>query len=303
MQINQLRYMIAAAHYGNFSKAAQELYVTQPTLSQQIHKLEEELGTALFFRHSKSVSLTDAGKEFHTYACRVLNDTDQILLQMNGYRTLQRGSIRLGVFWLFTFLGLADTLHSFNIDYPGLTLHLQLDGSIHLLKKLHQHELDAAIVICKPPKQDNSEFFYELLQHDIIAVMVNRENPLSQKEFLTIQDLEGENVIMPAKDTPLRNTIQTLQAASGVHFHVVCESSHNEINSHMVSQNFAISFSSVSVAEKMNDNTYCIVPFYPNIERDVYLVTPQYQLDNPAIQRLVEYFAKKTRNVSGNSKI
>lgn len=289
MQMNQIRYMVTAARLGSFSRAAEELFVTQPTLSQQIHKLEEEIGTPLFFRHSKSVSLTEAGSVFYEYGYRVLNDTDQVLEKMHGYKTLEHGRIRLGVFWIFTYLNLADNLHCFNEDYPGLDLHLQLGSSNALLKQLHRHELDAVICITTPDEESLRENHFRLLHRDVMAVIVHKDNPLSHRDHLTITDMEGQNVIMPASDTPLYDTIQQQLTAGGIHFHEVCQSSHNEINAQMVSQNFAVSFSSTAVAEKTNTGQFLTVPLLPPIQRDVYLVVPRFQLDNPAIQTLMEY--------------
>ena len=78
MQLQQMRYVLAAAEKKSFSAAAKSLFISQPSLSQQIGNLEKELGIPLFIRHSKSVTLTDAGKQFVILAQRILNQVDQL---------------------------------------------------------------------------------------------------------------------------------------------------------------------------------------------------------------------------------
>lgn len=290
MQINQLRYMVAAAKCGSFSAAANELYITQPTLSQQIKVLEEEIGTPLFFRHSKSVSLSDAGKEFYDYASRVLNDTEQVMYNMKSYQTLEKGQVTLGLLWIFSHLNLSEPIQRFNQSHPMIDLHLRLGGSNDLIAMIKRHEIEVAICICSNQMLRDTDLYYRLIQTDTIAVMVHNLNPLSKKEFLTIHDIAGQNVIFPASNTPLHDTLLSLVIQENIQFHVLCDSSHNDINAQIVSQNFAISFSSVSVAEELNTGVYTIVPFYPEIKRSVYLVTPKYQLANPAISELIGYF-------------
>lgn len=289
MKMIQLRYVEAAARLGNFSQAARELYIAQPSLSQQIHALEEELGTPLFFRHSKSVSLTPAGRDFYEYVCRVLNDTDQIVADMRDYQKLERGHLRLGVLWIFAYLNLMDPIQRFSQAHRNLDFQLRLEGSSNLLQMLHRHEIDAAILICSSQMLNDPKLYYRLIQRDRICVMVHHLNSLSQHESLTIQDLEGKNVILPAKDGPLYYRIMDLAKKENVRLKVVCESSHNDINAQVVSQNFAISFSSSSVAEELNTGVYAVIPFEPEIWREVYFVTPRYRLTDPIVRELIGY--------------
>lgn len=297
MQINQLRYVTAAAKYGSFSQAAKELFVTQPTLSQQIHALEEELGTRLFFRHSKSVSLTQAGKIFCDYACRVLNDSEEVFRKMKDFQNLECGRINLGICWIFSYLNLTSAIQAFEKRHPNIDLLLHLDGSNNLIEAVKRHDIDAAVCICPQKLQTDPELYSQLLQSDYIALMIHKSNPLSQSPGLTIRDLEGEKIILPAPDSPLNKKITALLQEEDVTVHIVCESSHNELNARMVSQNFAVSFSSESVAHALNSGVYSVVPFYPKIQRDVFFITPRYQLDTPAIQELIHLFH---RNGLGN---
>lgn len=289
MQMNQLRYVEAAARHGSFSRAAQELYIAQPSLSQQIRALENELGTPLFYRHSKSVSLTEAGKEFYEYACRILNDTEQIEIRMQSYQKLELGRLRLGVFWLFSYLNLADPIQRFSQTHPNLDLRLRLEDSEKLFQMLIRHELDAAILICTEQIRKSPEFYFRLIHKDRMCIIVHQMNPLSRRNQLTIQDLEGENVILPSAGSPLHSQVVRLIQQENVQLHIVCESSHNDINAQMVSQNLAVSFSSASVAEVLNTGVYEIIPFKPDLWREVYFATPRHCLADPVIREFIGY--------------
>ena len=108
MQIQQMRYVLAAAEKKSFSAAAKALFLSQPSLSQQILHLEKELGVSLFVRHSKSVSLTEAGEQFVTAARRILNEVDQLAENMKKYSILEAGTLRIGLLWIAGYLQLPE---------------------------------------------------------------------------------------------------------------------------------------------------------------------------------------------------
>lgn len=107
MQFHQLRYVLEVANEKSISAAAKKLYLSQPSLSQQIINLEKELGIPLFVRHSKSVTLTDAGEQFVQSAKRILNEKEQLSDLMEKYSLLQGGTLHLGLLWIAGYLDLA----------------------------------------------------------------------------------------------------------------------------------------------------------------------------------------------------
>ena len=137
MQFNQLRYVLEAANKKSFSAAAKSLFVSQPSLSQQIMNLEKELGIPLFIRHSKSVSLTEAGEYFVQSARRILNDTEQLKYSMLKYSSLQTGTLKLGMLWIGGYLNLPQLITDYHDRHPLVTCHLDVEGSqtlFHMLK-------------------------------------------------------------------------------------------------------------------------------------------------------------------------
>jgi LysR family transcriptional activator of glutamate synthase operon len=290
MQIVQLRYLIVAAACGNFTEAARELYITQPALSQQIKALEEELKIKLFFRHPRNVTLTPAGEEFVEYAKRVVNDTDKTVANMKSYQKLEKGKVTIGCFWLFGYLNLAAPLRKFTQDHSSLDVQIKLGGSITLLELLRQRFLDAALVIAEPETLEDSELYYKLLHKDKMILMVHKSHHLAKKKVIVPEDLEKKHLIMPEENTPLYNEVQEMLRAHQVTPLRMCNSSHNEVNAQMVSNNLALSFSSLSVARAMNKGDYNMIPLDPPIERNVYFIVMKYRLSDPIIKELLNYY-------------
>ena len=117
MELNQLQYFIAVAKHHSFSKASNTIHVAQSSLSHQVIKLESELGTQLFTRNTESV-LTDAGKEFHEYACRVITEINQASYAMQKYGSLQAGHIVIGALPIMGYLGITQLIATFHKAHP-----------------------------------------------------------------------------------------------------------------------------------------------------------------------------------------
>ncbi len=113
MEIHQLEYFLAVEKYRNFSTASLEICVSQSTLSQQIKKLEDELGVKLFIRYSRSVRLTPAGEDFLVHAQRIVSEIQQSRETIQKYISFDKGSIKIGVFPNMACLGLNKIITSF----------------------------------------------------------------------------------------------------------------------------------------------------------------------------------------------
>ena len=293
MQINQLRNVLAVARCGTFTKAAQELFITQSALSQQIHALEEEIGTAIFYRHARSISLTPAGEKFVEYAERVINDTELTLSEMKDFADMKRGSLTLGCLWIFSYLDMVQSVQEFIEDFPHIDIMVKLDGSKNILKQLRQREIDAGILIGLEDLTGDPGIHTKLLHHDHYVMLVNKNNPLSRKPVLTAEDLDGQFLIMPELNSTAYEEMNTIIQAAQVHPRIVCESSHNGVNATMVEHNLAMSFSSTSVAKALNrDGLFVEVPFEPVVPRQIYLAALDYRMSDPLIQTLFEYFGE-----------
>jgi len=147
MEFRQLRYFLAVADYLHFTEAAAYLGMAQPPLSQQIIKLEKEIGTRLFIRYPRRVELTEAGLRFRERARRIVEDAEFALREAQQAGRGEVGSLSLGFAGSAVFHPVvASLLQRYRQAYPGVVIRCEEAVSPQLLGKVAQRELDAAIV-------------------------------------------------------------------------------------------------------------------------------------------------------------
>ena len=136
MLLRHIRYLLAVAEHRNFTRAAEALHVSQPTLSQQIKQLEENLGAPLLDRTGRRISLTDAGQAYVRYARLALQDLQAGTRAIHDVQDLRRGHLRLAMTPTFTAYLIGPLLARFNALYPGITLSIE---------ELTQDRIEAAL--------------------------------------------------------------------------------------------------------------------------------------------------------------
>ncbi|GAB3158065.1 LysR family transcriptional regulator [Amycolatopsis sp. NPDC004378] len=146
MQLHQLAYFVAVAEHRHFTRAAEEVRVAQPSLSQQIRALEHDLGAPLFHRIRGNVSLTEAGEVLLPIARRILAETESARLAIRELAELDRGRVRLGAPPSLCTGLLPAMLSAFRRRYPGIQLELHESGSGDLRQRLSEGALDLALL-------------------------------------------------------------------------------------------------------------------------------------------------------------
>ncbi len=167
MELRHLRYFVAVAESLNFGRAARQLTISQPPLSRQIRALEEELGTPLFARNRRAVSLTAAGSALLPEARGLLREADALKETARHLATGEAGTIALGFISVAAYNILPALVPEFRKRHPGLTLALREGVTDALLPALGLGEIDVGMVL--PPVTD-SQFAYRALMHDRLMV-------------------------------------------------------------------------------------------------------------------------------------
>lgn len=289
MQIQQMRCVLAAADQKSFSAAAKSLFLSQPSLSQQILHLEKELGVTLFIRHSKSVSLTEAGEQFVSSARRILNEIDQLEEQMKKFSALETGTLRIGMLWIAGYLQLPRVITDYHALFPGISYELHVDGSKTLLRMLDSRKINAAFVIKSGELNSREEYFCHQIMDDRYVAVLSEKNPLSREDCLRIRDLDGAAIIMPAKESAFRRDMEQLLSDYHVVPHVLCETSQSDIVMQLASQNLAIGFASRSIAKKLLLPGCRCLPLEVRLKRPIYYVTLRELLEIPAVRSFTEF--------------
>ena len=193
MTITQLQYVLAVAQYKNFTLAAEKCFVTQPTLSMQIQKVEDELAILIFDRSKKPIQLTDIGVKIVAQAKNIVNEANRMQDIVDLQKGFVGGEFRLGIIPTVMPTLLPMFLNNFIKKYPKVQLIIEELNTSEIIKKLHDGQLDAAIAAT--PLQD--EKIKEIvLYFEPFMVYVPEYHLLSKKNEIEISDLNIDEILM-----------------------------------------------------------------------------------------------------------
>ncbi|MCG6157689.1 LysR family transcriptional regulator [Rubinisphaera margarita] len=185
MELDQLRYFLRVAERQNFTRAAEDLGISQPALSRSIQKLEDELGQPVFERKTRSVSLTDAGTLLQARVQQVLAILEDTKAEITDDG--QSGRVRVGAIPTIAPYFLPDFLRKFANEFPKATLIVQENTTDNLLKSCTQGEIDLAILALPLPAR---YLEVEVLFEEELLLVLPPEHPLVAKEKIRVNDVE-----------------------------------------------------------------------------------------------------------------
>ena len=216
MNLKDLKYLVALADTGHFGKAAERTFVSQPTLSAQLKKLEEYLGVKLVERQPKNVQLTDIGKQVVIRARRMLEQGEEIIALGRTNADPLSGRIKVALIPTVGPYLLPRVTQKIRKALPNLGLMLYEYQTEPLLKRLRDGEFDLGI-IALPSDADGLES--RVLYEEAFMLAVPQQHALSEKSVVRIQDLKGQALLLLEDGHCLRD--QALEVCSRVDVHEV----------------------------------------------------------------------------------
>jgi LysR family hydrogen peroxide-inducible transcriptional activator len=193
MEIHQLRYFVAVADEGNFSRAAAKVRVAQPSLSQQIRKLEAEIGQPLFDRLPRSVVLTEAGRCFIDYARQILASIGDARRCVDDLKGKVAGDVAVGAIPTIAPYVLPELVVTFQKHYPQVTLHIVEDVTAGISRRVEAGELDIALAsTC----QRSPTLRVELLGKEPLLALVPEGHVLAKQTVITLDDLKSQRFLL-----------------------------------------------------------------------------------------------------------
>lgn len=204
LELRHLRYLMAVANHANFTRAAEALHISQPTLSQQIKQLERILGVQLLDRTGRVVRLTDAGTVYTEHARRILRDLAAGERAVNDVQDLSRGHLRLGLTPTFTAYLIGPLTAEFNTRHPGITLAIKEMSQDRIEAALLAGELDLGIAFAgsRLPGITIRSWFTEVLS--LVTCSTNRQ---SMPKILPVKALGTTQLALLSEDFATRNHI------------------------------------------------------------------------------------------------
>ena len=212
MNLSQLYYFRKLAQLQHYTKAAKELYITQPSLSDSISSLEQELGLSLFQKEGRNVKLTKYGKEFYEYVDAALNELDKGIAVAKSKSGLLGGVIDLGC--IPTILGdyVPSVLTRYREIYPKVSFNIYQGHTLQLLDELKKGTYDVAF--CSKTEDTELEFIPILAQR--LILVVRADHPLAQKESVMLEELTDYSLTTYRETIPIGKIVRTVLRNKGV---------------------------------------------------------------------------------------
>ena len=197
MDIRILRYFLTVAKEQNFTKAAEQLHITQPTLSRQLAALEEELGTDLFIRGSRSITLTEAGILLKRRALEIIDLEEKMLDELRVKEELIEGTITIGCGEFAAVEKLAEICKAYKEKYPMVRIVLDTATGDSVYEMMNQGLVDIGLFM----ERVNTEGvdYIRIMESDHWVVGMKPDDPLAAKEYITKEDILDKPLILPKR--------------------------------------------------------------------------------------------------------
>ena len=219
LKLRQLQYFIAVADTLHFTKAADSLAVTQPTLSHQIAELETTLGAVLFDRAGKSVRLTQAGELFRAFAIRSIKQLEAGCVALSELEGLLRGNLRIGVIQSFSHTLLPPILGAFVTSHPGIKVDIEEMTAGGIERALAAGIIDLGIAFASAAHEATE--LEPVLQEELLLV-VRHTHPLAKRTRVKMADLDGVRMVLLDTSYSTRQLIDRYLATANAQPDVVC---------------------------------------------------------------------------------
>lgn len=284
MELRTMRYFLAVAREENMTRAAEQLHVTQPTLSKQLKSLEDELGKKLFIRHSFHIELTEEGVLLRKRAEDLVKMADKITEEFHAFDDILGGDVYFGLAESYQIRHLAAAIRAFKDICPGLRYHITSGDTEQVTEKLDKGLLDFAVLAQEP----NAAKYHCLPfpNADLWGLVMPASCPLAQKNEIYASDLSG---------LPLFCSEQGWQ-------HDIPRWCGNDMEKLHLEGSFRLSYNgSIFVREGLGylltfqhlidtnpDSGLVFRPLAPRLETKIYLIWKRYQVFTPIAERLLE---------------
>jgi LysR family transcriptional regulator, low CO2-responsive transcriptional regulator len=238
MTLRQMRVFAAVARHLSFTRAARELHLTQPAVSQQVKLLEAEVGLPLFEQIGRKVHLAPAGAELLRYTEQALELLRQASESLSAMRGLKRGVLKLGAVSTAKYFA-PSLLSAFTPAYPEVTMEFAVGNREEIIQQLAANEIDL-VIMGRPPRE--LETVAEPFAKHPLVLIASPTHPLAGKRRIRLDQLEAEHFLIREEGSGTRAAMERVFGERGFPFRVAMEVSSNETIKQAVMADMGISF-------------------------------------------------------------
>jgi LysR family hydrogen peroxide-inducible transcriptional activator len=286
MELQTLRSFLTVARLGSFSRAAEQLGLSQPSLSQQIQKLERELGVSLFDRLGRSLRLTAFGESLLSSAERILREAEQARTALEGLKSEDSGQLRIGVIPTLLPYAMVEPLAAFGNQFPRVELILVEAMTEELIASLRRGEIDLALLAL--PIRHNEIICSELFREPLLAALPHTHT-FSDKEKLALSQLGMEKMLLLREGHCFRDDVLTACTKARAQFRQVFESDHLESILRLVAAGYGVSLVPARAALGRSDCRFVPLESQP-VRRVAYALAKAHQA--LPVRKLLQRFLK-----------
>lgn len=250
MNFRKLKIFYETAVELNMTKVAKKLYISQPSISQAIHEIEQEVEVKLFDRIGKRLFLTDEGEAYLTYVRRILNLYEEGLKTINDMSKSEKGKIKIGASTTIGIYILPDIIKGFLQEYKNIEISLSVDNTVNIEKMILENKIDFAYI---EGKSCTDEIIKKEIWEDELIFICSAAHKWSGKEYINEEDISSEKLIMRESGSGTREIVESFLENSAIDYNVFMELGNTEAIKKSVEANLGIScLSTRSVEEKVN---------------------------------------------------
>ena len=248
MELRQIQYFSEIVKHGSFSKAAEHLFVSQPTISNVVKDLEKELDMKLLIRTTRKLELTDAGRLLFDYSKSLSISLSNFHEELADIKSGLNGSIKMGIFTSVGTEIITEIMAEFYSLYPNINITFVEDSAVNLKKAVLNAELD--LVVASLPTDEDLESF-PFLEGDL-KLLVHKSHKLAHKESVTWSDLKKEKYIMFREEFDVYQMIMRQTRQLGFEPEIICETSQWKFILELLSFNMGIAILPESTLTKIS---------------------------------------------------
>lgn len=263
MDIKQISYFMAVAQEGSFSRAAEKLEVSQPTLSMAVKKLEEELGAELFYSFNRRQNLTDEGLRLKEGAAKLLEVYQETIENVKLSDYVGSGAVTLGLSPLFGACFFGDLIPSFSAAYPNIKINMLEDGANKIDELVEKGEVDLAVTLNTERTASFASCHFSMQRN---VALLHKKHPLANAKSITVADLKEDSFAIFNQDFILNRQIMSACHAAGFRPKIALLSSQWDFMVELVSRNRAVSILPKPVLDKHPDPNVVCVPLMDSMK-------------------------------------
>lgn len=288
MDIRVLKYFLAVAQEQSITRAAEVLFTSQPNLSRQLTELEEEVGSKLFERGSRKISLTEEGMFLLKRAKEIIELTERTKTDLTAFGEVVSGIVHIGAAETQSMRHLAKAMLALRETHPQIQYDIFSGSTIEVTEQLHKGLLDFGVLV--EPVDLQKYDYLKLPINDIFGVLMRKDSPLSKREFIRPEDIQGQPVMISRQQLDgnvlsgwLGNDVKNLNIVST--FNLITTPAM------MVEAGLGYAVCFDKLVNTAGGSSLCFRPLEPKIETGLYLVWKKNQM----LSRAADVFLRQIR--------